>query len=88
MTKPLITIYTTPFCSYCVSAKALLKRKGIEFHEIDVSGKPELRRYMTEKAHGHRTVPQIFVGEKHVGDCDLIHDLDMRGELDPILAGP
>ena len=61
---PEITIYTTPTCSYCVSAKALLRRKGVVFREIDVSGKPDLRREMTEKAHGHRTVPQILAGDR------------------------
>ncbi|MBM3519922.1 MAG: glutaredoxin 3 [Alphaproteobacteria bacterium] len=77
-----ITIYTTPFCSYCVSAKALLRRKGVAFREIDVSGNLELRREMTEKAHGHRTVPQIFAGDRYVGDSDGIHELERRGELD------
>lgn len=82
---PEITIYTTPFCSYCVSAKALLRRKGVAFREIDVSGNAELRREMTEKAHGHRTVPQIFAGDRHVGDSDGIHELERRGELDALL---
>jgi glutaredoxin 3 len=83
---PEITIYATPTCSYCVSAKALLRRKGVVFREIDVSGKPDLRREMTEKAHGHRTVPQIFAGDRYVGDSDGIHELERRGLLDAALG--
>lgn len=83
---PRITIYTTPWCSYCVRAKALLARKGVSFHEIDVSHDPEERRRMTVRANGHRTVPQIFVGDSYLGDCDHIHDLDRSGKLDPLLA--
>jgi glutaredoxin 3 len=83
---PAITIYTTPFCSYCHWAKALLKRKGLTFEEIDVSGNPELRQAMTVKAHGHRTVPQIFFDDIHIGDCDRLHELEAKGELDPLLV--
>lgn len=83
---PNITIYTTPYCPYCHAAKALLKKKGAAFDEIDVSD-PALRQKMTARAHGRRTVPQIFIGETHVGGCDDLHDLDDRGGLDPLLAG-
>lgn len=83
---PDITIYTTPYCPYCHAAKALLKKKGARFTEIDVSD-PSLRQAMTAKAHGRRTVPQIFIGETHVGGSDDLHDLDDRGGLDPLLAG-
>lgn len=83
---PDITIYTTPYCPYCHAAKALLKKKGARFTEIDVSD-PALRQAMTVKAHGRRTVPQIFIGETHVGGSDDLHDLDDRGGLDPLLAG-
>jgi len=86
MSAAKITIYTTPTCFYCRTAKALLQRKGLDFQEIDVSRDPDLRRHMTELAHGRRTVPQIFVGERHIGDSDEIHELERRGELDRVLA--
>lgn len=86
MSAMTITIYTTPSCFFCHSAKALLKRKGLEFQEIDVSRDPGLRQRMTELAHGRRTVPQIFIGGKHVGGSDDIHELERRGELDRMLA--
>lgn len=84
---PKVTIYTTPFCPYCHSAKALLRRKNIEFSEIDVSYDAQERQRMTAKANGRRTVPQIFIGETHVGGSDELHALDRQGKLDPLLAG-
>lgn len=83
--KP-VEIYTTPTCPYCLAAKRLLTKKGIAFTEIDVSRDPSLREAMTRRANGGRTVPQIFIGGKHVGGCDDIHALDHAGELDPLLA--
>lgn len=82
---PNITIYTTPYCPYCHAAKALLKRKGVSFDEIDVSGDPALRQRMMLRANGRRTVPQIFVGETHIGGCDDLHELDREGGLDRLL---
>lgn len=82
---PKVEIYTTPFCPYCHAAKSLLKRKGVDYQEISVLD-PELRRAMTERAHGRRTVPQIFVGETHVGGFDDMAALDRDGRLDPLLA--
>ncbi len=84
---PKVTIYTTAFCPYCHSAKALLRRKNVEFSEIDVSYDAEERRRMMAKANGRRTVPQIFIGETHVGGSDELHALDRQGKLDPLLAG-
>jgi glutaredoxin 3 len=83
---PQVTIYTTSWCPYCHAAKALLTRKGVAFEEIGVDGKPELRQAMTAKAGGRTSVPQIFIGERHVGGSDDLHALDARGELDPLLA--
>lgn len=83
--KP-VEIYTTPTCPYCIAAKRLLTRKGVEFTEIDVAADPALRVRMTERAGGRRTVPQIFIGGVHVGGCDDIHALDHAGKLDPMLA--
>jgi glutaredoxin 3 len=80
-----VTIYTTPICPYCVRAKALLKRKGAAFDEIDVFMDSERRDEMEQRANGRRTVPQIFVGEHHVGGCDELYALESAGELDPIL---
>jgi glutaredoxin 3 len=83
---PPVTIYTTAWCPYCHSAKALLTKKGVAFDEIAVDGKPELRQAMTAKAGGRTSVPQIFIGDQHVGGSDDIHELDARGELDTLLA--
>ena len=81
-----ITIYTTRFCPYCVSAKELLRKKGVAFDEIDVTGDPAGRRTMSERSDGRTTVPQIFIGERHIGGCDDLYDLDEAGQLDPLLA--
>jgi len=83
--KP-VEIYTTPLCGYCHAAKRLLTAKGIAFTEIDVSRDPSLRAAMTQRSNGGRTVPQIFVGELHVGGCDDLYALEQAGRLDPLLA--
>jgi glutaredoxin 3 len=82
-----VRIYTTPICPYCMRAKSLLKKKGAEVEEIDVFMDCDARSEMETKAHGRRTVPQIFIGEKHVGGCDDLYELDRAGQLDPLLAG-
>jgi glutaredoxin 3 len=81
-----IEIYTTRYCGYCHSAKALLTRKGVRFSEIDVTGDREGRSRMVERANGRMTVPQIFIDSTHVGGCDELYDLDRAGGLDPLLA--
>lgn len=83
--KP-VEIYTTPTCPYCVAAKRLLTKKGVAFTDIDVSRDPSLRDAMTRRANGARTVPQIFIGGKHVGGSDDLQELDHAGQLDPMLA--
>lgn len=80
-----VEIYTTSYCSYCQWAKELLHRKGVKFTEIDVSGNRELRATMTARANGKSTVPQIFIGETHVGGCDELYALEDAGRLDPLL---
>lgn len=80
-----IEIYTTQICPYCVRAKSLLDRKGATYTEIDVSNDDELRQKMVVRAGGKRTVPQIFIGDRHVGGCDDLHALNARGELDALL---
>ena len=80
-----VEIYTAPTCGYCQAAKALLRKKGVNYTEIDVSRDPDLRADMTKRAGGSRTVPQIFIRGKHIGGCDDLHELDYEGGLDPLL---
>lgn len=82
-----VEIYTTPSCPYCVAAKRLLRSKGVTFQEIDVSRDPSFRVAMRDRAKGGWTVPQIFIGGRHVGGCDDLHMLDHQGRLDPLLEG-
>jgi len=81
-----IEVYTIPYCPYCTSAKELLRRKGADFIEINVAGDRALRARMVERAGGRMTVPQIFIGDTHVGGCDDLYALDEAGGLDPLLA--
>ena len=81
-----VKIYTTPYCPFCIRAKQLLKSKNINFKEIDLSEEPEKFDEMSKKSNGARTVPQIFVDDTHIGDCDYIHELDNKSELDKILG--
>ncbi len=81
-----IDIYTSPICGYCHMAKRLLAEKGAAFNEINVLGNETARAEMVARAPGARTVPQIFIGETHVGGSDELHALDRRGELDTLLA--
>lgn len=83
---PDITIYTTKTCPFCHAAKALLKKKGAAYTEIDVGADRNERQRMMLRANGRHTVPQIFIGENHVGGCDDLHELDRKGGLDPLLA--
>ena len=80
-----IEIYVTRSCPYCHAAKRLLARKGAEFTEIDVSGDPQRRGEMVARASGCMTVPQIFIGETHVGGCDDLYALEQAGKLDALL---
>ena len=83
--KP-VEIYTSPMCGFCHAAKRLLTKKGISFSEIDVSANPGRKPEMIQRAGGRRTVPQIFIGDTHVGGCDDLFDLDGDGKLDALLA--
>ena len=80
-----VTIYTRQFCGYCTAAKRLLTDKGVGFEEIDATGTPEKRDEMIRRS-GRFTFPQIFIGERHVGGCDDLHELEEAGKLDPLLA--
>jgi glutaredoxin 3 len=80
-----VEIYTRQYCTYCHFAKELLSRKGVRFREIDVTGNQEMRHEMIQRAGGHATLPQIFVGTTHVGGCDELYALEDAGKLDPLL---
>ncbi|WP_373355478.1 glutaredoxin 3 [Pseudoroseicyclus sp. CXY001] len=81
-----VEIYTTPTCGYCQAAKRLLSQKGVSYAEVDVAADPDRRAEMVQRAKGGRTVPQIFIGDTHVGGCDDLYALDRAGKLDALLA--
>ena len=81
-----VRMYTTPICPYCVRAKSLFKRKGVEVEEVDIFMDIEARAEMEAKTGGARSVPQIFIGDTYVGGCDELYALEKMGELDPLLA--
>jgi len=84
MTQP-VTIYTKPFCPYCIRALSLLEQKGVEFNEIEAAFDPDKRQEMIQRAGGRATFPQIFVGDQHIGGCDEMMALERAGKLDPLL---
>ena len=84
---PKVEIYTTPFCPYCYSAKALLARKGVNFEEVDAPHGSAARRTAIERSGGRTTVPQIFIGGRAVGGSDELAALERDGKLDALLAG-
>jgi glutaredoxin 3 len=86
MSAPRIVVYTKQSCPYCVRAKHLLGRKGVQYEEISVEGKEDLRRWLVETT-GQMTVPQIFAGERSLGGYSDVAALDAEGKLDPILRG-
>jgi glutaredoxin 3 len=81
-----VEIYTSPLCGFCHAAKRLLNTKGVDFTEVDVLEHPDRKAEMIQRANGGRTVPQIFIGEVHVGGCDELHALERAGKLDDLLA--
>lgn len=81
-----VEIYTSPLCGFCHAAKRLLKEKGVSFSEVNVLAQPGRKAEMIKRANGGRTVPQIFVGENHVGGCDELYALERAGKLDKLLA--
>ena len=81
-----VELYTSPLCGFCHAAKRLLTQKGVSFSEIDVLSNPERKAEMIERANGARTVPQIFIGDTHVGGSDELHALERAGKLDPLLS--
>ena len=83
--KP-VTIYTTPICPYCARAKSLLGKKGVAYEEVDVMMDNKARDEMLERSGGARTVPQIFIGNAHIGGSDELSALEREGKLDAMLA--
>lgn len=83
---PQVTIFTTPYCPYCTMAKRLLTTKAVAFEEIDVSRDRAERQALVGKSGGSTTVPQIWIGERHIGGCDDLYALDRSGKLDALLA--
>lgn len=81
-----VLIYTTKICPYCIMAKRLLDRKGAAYTEINVDGKPELRQELETKTR-RRTIPQIYIGDFHVGGFDELYELDQQNKLDALLTG-
>jgi glutaredoxin 3 len=86
VSSPAVRLYVTGWCPYCERARGLLAKKGVEFTEIDVDEDGKLREEMIARS-GRRSVPQIFIGDKHVGGCDDLFALDSSGELDRLLQG-
>lgn len=80
-----VEIYTSPLCGFCHAAKRLLTQKGVSFSEINLAHSPNRRSEMMDRSHGRHTVPQIFVGETHVGGCDDLYALERAGKLDSLL---
>ncbi|ABC63382.1 glutaredoxin 3 [Erythrobacter litoralis] len=87
MSEPKVDIYTKFGCGYCVRAKRLLDEKGVDYEEFDITMGGPKRDEMRERAPGAMTVPQIFIGDTHVGGSDELHALEREGKLDPLLAG-
>ena len=81
-----IIIYTKENCPYCIKAKKLLEKKHLSYEEIDVTGKDEMREKLVELSGGRKTVPQIFIGDYHVGGCDDLYAMEEEGELDKLLV--
>jgi glutaredoxin 3 len=86
VTQPAVTVYTSGWCPYCQRAKNLLTEKKVVFSEINVEDDEKIREEMIARSN-RNTVPQIFIGDKHVGGCDDLFELDRRGELDRLIQG-
>ena len=85
MTNKNIEIYTASYCPFCTKAKDLLDRKKLKYKEIDVEGNDEARKMLAERSGGRKTIPQIFIDNKHIGGCDELYELEITGELDELL---
>jgi glutaredoxin 3 len=83
---PKVEIYTWRTCPFCIRAKQLLKSKGVDFIEYSIDGDEVARSQMAQRANGRRSVPQIFINDKHIGGCDDLYELDWQGKLNQLLA--
>ena len=81
-----VEIYTWEFCPFCIRAKALLDKKGVQYTEYAIDGDEAAREKMAERANGKRSLPQIFIDDRHIGGCDDIYALEREGKLDSILG--
>jgi glutaredoxin 3 len=86
MTQAVVTVYVSDWCPYCERAKGLLSQKNVVFNELNVEDEPKFREEMMARSK-RRTVPQIFIGDKHIGGCDDLFELDRSGELDRLIQG-
>ncbi|HIK28924.1 MAG: glutaredoxin 3 [Oscillatoriaceae bacterium SKW80] len=86
--KANVEIYTWQTCPYCIRAKLLLWWKGVKYTEYKIDGDEAARAKMAERANGRRTVPQIFINNRHVGGCDELYKLNAQGELEKLLSQP
>ncbi len=82
-----VDIYTSKACPYCIKAKKLLDSKGVTYRELHTDERPELAEEAVQRSGGQKTVPQIFIGDYHVGGCDELYELERDGRLDPMLEG-
>ncbi len=80
-----VEIYTWAWCPFCIRAKDLLAQKQVELIEYGIDGDEAARSQMSERAHGRRSLPQIFINEQHIGGCDDLYELEYQGKLDPLL---
>ena len=83
----MVEIYTWAYCPYCIRAKVLLDKKGVEYSEYCIDGDEEAREKMAQRANGRRTLPQIFINDRHIGGCDDLYALNSQGKLDSLLEG-
>ncbi|MEL7038990.1 MAG: glutaredoxin 3 [Cyanobacteria bacterium J06592_8] len=81
-----VEIYTWTTCPFCIRAKSLLDKKGVEFTEYVIDGDEDARSQMAERSNGRRSLPQIFINDQHIGGCDDMYALEAQGKLDPMLA--
>lgn len=82
-----VEIYTWSMCPFCIRAKALLDKKGVDYTEYCIDGDEAARAKMAQRANGRRTLPQIFIDDQHIGGCDNLYALNAQGKLDDLLAG-
>lgn len=83
--SPNVEIYTWSSCPFCIRAKSLLNKKGVEFTEYSIDGDNQAREKMAQRANGARSLPQIFINDQHIGGCDDLHTLEFQGKLDNLL---